>query len=104
VWFALAWGAFPALTGYFVNALSLSPVGVLVAAACFALSLAQRRLSTPARQLRRRTSAVSGEQVMSDGTVFQITREEIAGPLEGALSMLSAAIVLLACALLAARL
>ena len=28
-WFALAWGGFPAFTGYFVNALEIRPAGVL---------------------------------------------------------------------------
>src|SRR5436190_12276911 len=49
VWFAAAWGAFPALTGYWVNALVVRAEGVLIVAACFVLSVAQRRLSTPAR-------------------------------------------------------
>ncbi len=103
-WFALAWGAFPAFTGYFVNALSLSAAGVLVAAGCFALSLAQRRLSTPARRLRRQTVAVVGEQRLSDGSVEALTREGLAAPLERALSLLSAALVLLALGLLVVRL
>ncbi len=68
-WFALAWGAFPAFTGYFVQSLTVRPAGVLVAAACYLLSLAQRRLSTPVRQLRRRTTSVSGEQRLADGEV-----------------------------------
>ena len=54
-WFALAWGGFPAFTGYFVNALTIRPAGVLVAGACCLLSVAQRRLSTPVRRLRRNT-------------------------------------------------
>src|SRR2546423_5682352 len=54
-WFAAAWGAFPALTGYWANALTLRLPGLLTAAACFGLSVAQRRLSTPARELRRQT-------------------------------------------------
>jgi len=54
-WFALAWGGFPAFTGYFANALTITPTGLLIAAACCLTSLAQRRLSTPARDLRRRT-------------------------------------------------
>jgi hypothetical protein len=68
VWFALAWGAFPALTGYWINALELRVEGLLTAAACFLLSVAQRRLSTPARELRRRTVSVSGRQQLTDGT------------------------------------
>ena len=45
-WFALGWGAFPALTGYFVNAEQLAPAGVLIAAGCIGMSVAQRRLSS----------------------------------------------------------
>src|ERR671918_2434924 len=55
LWFAAAWGAFPAATGYWANALEVEPAGALVVIACFALSIAQRRLSTPVRELRRRT-------------------------------------------------
>ena len=77
-WFAAAWGAFPALTGFWVNALGIhslgeAAAGVLVTAACFGLSVAQRRLSTPARELRRRTVAVSGEQRLADGTTRELT-------------------------------
>ncbi|MGH2853573.1 MAG: hypothetical protein ACRDLF_05205, partial [Solirubrobacteraceae bacterium] len=61
-WLAASWGAFPALTGYWVNALELRAPAALAAVACFMLTLAQRRLSTPARELRRRTVALSGEQ------------------------------------------
>src|SRR5437016_3430797 len=68
-WFALGWGAFPAFTGYFVQALAIKPEGILVAAACYLLSVAQRRLSTPARELRRRTVEIEGEQRLADGTV-----------------------------------
>lgn len=103
VWFALAWGAFPAFTGYFVNALTVRPAGVLVAAACFLLSLAQRRLSTPTRELRRHTVAVSGSQQLMDGRELDLTQERLSAPLEGALSALWLALVLLAAGLLAVR-
>ncbi len=103
-WFALAWGAFPAFTGYFVNALDVRLGGVLVAAACYLLSLGQRRLSTPARELRRRTAAVTGERRLNDGTVIELTRAELSRPLEGALSALSLAMVVLAAGLLTVRL
>ena len=72
-WFAPAWGAFPALTGYWVNALSLRAPGLLVAAACWALSVAQRRLSTPVRELRRRTVSVEGQQRLADGSVRELS-------------------------------
>ncbi len=103
-WFALAWGAFPAFTGYFVNALEIRPAGVLVAAACFGLSVAQRRLSTPARRLRRQTAALEGRQRLADGTVIELTPEELSAPLEGALAALWPALVLLAAGLVAVRL
>ena len=72
-WFALAWGAFPAFTSYWANALELRPAGVLITAACFALSVAQRHLSTPARELRRRTVALRGEQQLADGRRVELS-------------------------------
>jgi hypothetical protein len=104
LWFALAWGGFPAFTGYFVNSLEIRPAGLLVTAACVLISLAQRRLSTPARALRRRTAAVSGEQLMTDGEVIPLDAARLAAPLEGALSVLWVALVLLAAGMVAMRL
>src|SRR5919109_2058262 len=78
LWFAVAWGAFPAFTSYWVNALSVRPEGVLVATACLLLSVAQRRLSTPARELRRRTAAVVGEQRLRDGEVVPLSVTRLA--------------------------
>jgi len=103
-WFALAWGGFPAFTGYFANALTIRPAGVLVAAGCCLLSAAQRRLSTPARELRRHTAEVIGAQRLDDGTVLELNRTRLAEPLEGALSALWLALVLLAAGLVAVRL
>lgn len=103
-WFALAWGGFPAFTGYFVNALTIRPAGILVAAACCLLSAAQRRLSTPARVLRRRTGEVVGEQRLTDGTALELTRARLSAPLEGALSALWLALALLAAGLVVVRL
>jgi hypothetical protein len=103
-WFALAWGAFPAFTGYFVNALTIRPAGILVAAACYLLSVAQRRLSTPARRLRRETASVAGTQRLRDGRVLELTATQLAQPLEGALSTIWLALVLLAAGAVAVRL
>jgi hypothetical protein len=104
VWFAIAWGGFPALTGYFAQTLTIRPAGLLVAAGCCLLSAAQRRLSTPVRELRRRTTAVTGEQRLTDGTAVELTEARLAAPLEGALSALWIAVVLLAAGLLAVKL
>src|SRR5664280_2207138 len=54
LWFAIGWGAFPAFTGWFVNAENVELPGILIALGCMAISVAQRRLSSPARELRRR--------------------------------------------------
>ena len=104
LWFAAAWGAFPALTGYWVNALGLRAQGALVVAACFLLSVAQRRLSTPVRELRRRTVSVSGQQQLADGTVVQLDAARLAAPLDAALKACALALVLLAVGLVVARL
>jgi hypothetical protein len=103
-WFAAAWGAFPAATGFWVNALSVHAAGVLAAAACFMLSVAQRRLSSPVRELRRRTMSVSGEQRLLDGRVVPLDARGLAAPLEGALAACALAITLLATALVVLRL
>jgi hypothetical protein len=104
LWFALAWGGFPALTGYFAQTLTIRPAGLLVAGGCCLLSAAQRRLSTPVRELRRRTLAVSGEQQLTDGRTIELTKAHLATPLEGALSALWLAVVLLAAGLVAMKL
>lgn len=103
-WFAAAWGAFPALTGYWINALEFRLPGVLVAAACFALSLAQRRLSTQVRELRRRTLSVSGEQQLADGTTIELDAARLAAPFDDALRACALALTLLATGLVIARL
>ena len=78
LWFALGWGAFPAFTGYFVNASQVSLAGVLIAAGCMAMSVAQRRLSSAARELRRRTVEVHGVRERTDGSSEELTRRAAA--------------------------
>jgi hypothetical protein len=95
-WFAVAWGGFPAFTGYFAGALAIRPAGLLVTAACCLLSASQRRLSTPVRELRRSTVAVEGRQTLRDGRTIELTRERLVAPLDGTLSTLWLAMVLLA--------
>jgi hypothetical protein len=104
VWFAVGWGAFPAFTGYLANAEKVALPGLLIAAGCFAMSAAQRRLSSPARELRRRTSSISGVRTLPDGGSEPLSLPGLLKPLDGALAALSAATVLTACALVAARL
>jgi hypothetical protein len=108
-WFAAGWGAFPALTSWWVNTLELEHLdelvaGLAVATGCFGLSVAQRRLSTPVRELRRRTVSVGGEQLLDDDTRVPLSVERLARPLDGALRALSWAVVALAVGLVAVRL
>jgi hypothetical protein len=103
LWFALGWGAFPAFTGYFANSLRIGLAGILIAAGCTAMSFAQRRLSSAARELRRRTRSVTGVRTRLDGSTEELTVEVLLGPLDAALALLSATSVLLAASLLVAR-
>lgn len=104
LWFAVGWGAFPAFTGYVANAERIALPGVLMACGCLALSVAQRRLSAPARELRRRTRAVRGVRISSEGRAEELSLEGLLAPLDGALAAMSVAVVFTACALLAWRL
>ena len=102
--FAAAWGAFPLLTAYVAQADGLALAPVLGALAAFALSLAQRTLSTPARQLRRQVDTVTGTMTFADGTTRPIDGETLRRPLEEALRALSWAVIAFAAAMAVARL
>ncbi|HJR18727.1 MAG TPA: hypothetical protein VJ922_03320 [Actinomycetota bacterium] len=103
-WFALAWGAFPAITASYANALELRAEGLLVAAGCFALSRAQRTLSTPVRALRRRTRRVEGLIERTDGSIEPLDERTLRASPEAALRWLSLAMPLLAAGAVIARL
>jgi hypothetical protein len=103
-WFALSWGAFPVLTAYFAQTGRLSFAALGAAVAGYALSYAQRMLSTPARLLRRRTKSVTGELILADGSQVALDRATLLRPLERALAASSWGIVLLSLGLVASRL
>lgn len=103
LWFALAWGAFPALTAFFAQTASVTVASVVLAAACAALSAAQRTLSTPVRRLRRSVAAVQGEITLRDGTMELLDADALRHGPESALRWLSLAMPLLAAAALIAR-
>ena len=103
LWFALSWGAFPALTAYFAQAGTVRSEAILVALACLFLSAAQRRLSTPVRELRRKIASVEGRMVLLDGSETTVSEATLRKAPEGALRALSVAVVMLAAGLLAAR-
>jgi len=103
-WFALSWGAFPVLTAYFAQTGRLSLAAVGAAVAGYALSYAQRMLSTPARLLRRRSRSVAGAVTMNDGSQVSLDKPTLLRPLERALAAASWGVVALALALVTSRL
>ena len=104
LWFGLAWGAFPALTANFAQTGTINAIGLLGAAYAFAMSLTQRTLSTPVRQLRRKTDAVEGTIHFSDGRTGEVSLPGILRPLEQGLQWLVRTSLLLALALFLMRL
>ena len=102
--FAAAWGAFPTLTGYAAQTGTVSVAAVLAAGGALALSAAQRRLSAPARTIRRRVVRAEGTITFADGKSVPVTTRLLLDPLERALRAASWAIALLAAALAVARL
>jgi hypothetical protein len=103
LWFALAWGAFPALTGFFAQTGRVTAPSVVVGGACAALSAAQRTLSTPVRRLRRHVRSVAGELTLADGTTEALDASALRRTPETALRYLSLAMVLLGAGLVTAR-
>lgn len=104
LWFALAWGAFPALTSSFAQTARVSVAAVLAAAGCASLSAAQRVLSTPVRRLRRSVREVRGAIELADGTIEPLDASFLRSAPERGLRWLSAAVPLIAAAALVARL
>ena len=103
--FAAAWGAFPVLTAYVAQAGTLR-VGAPCSwrAGAFALSWAQRALSTPARMLRRSVRGVDGTLTLADGTVRHLDDSFLLAPLERALRAMSWGLVTVAAGIAVARL
>jgi len=100
LWFALAWGALPALAAYVVQTGRVRVEAIAAGAYAALVSYAQRVLSTPVRDTRRRVVAVSGTIEHRDGSAEDVTRETLMGTQETALRLLSAATVAVAVALL----
>ena len=100
--FALAWGAFPALTLAYATGAPAVPAIAVAAGAAF-LSLAQRRLSTRVRAIRRKAVSVGGEIRYRDGTREPVDARSLIAAPEAGLRLLWPAIALLALGLLLAR-
>lgn len=107
--FGLAWGAFPLATSYLAQAHTLSAPVIILGIFALVYSLAQRTLSKHARFWRRRVAflsahyALNGEPVAM-GFAHDLTKQDIFGPAEGALQLMTWAVVALAVGLLLWRL
>ncbi|MGH8928084.1 MAG: hypothetical protein ACRDWH_07015 [Acidimicrobiia bacterium] len=100
--FALAWGAFPALIGYWAQAQTIGWAALLMAGVAALLSMAQRALSTPARNLRR--TVAHAELILErPESTERWEEEQILSTWERPLKLLAAAVVTLAIGLLVAR-
>ncbi len=104
LWFAIGWGAFPALTGYFAQTGHTSAAVVVVALACAAFSHAQRVLSTQVRRVRRQVTDVNGSLTLESGGKESIDAAWLLKTPESALRVMALAMPLLAVALLIPKL
>jgi hypothetical protein len=102
--FALGWGAFPLLTAYFAQHANLSVPALFASAFAAFISQTQRELSSPARDIRRRTASIEGVKVLLDGTTVPLTSQSMLEPLERALRSLCWATFALALSLVYLRL
>jgi hypothetical protein len=99
VGFGLAWGAFPTISGYYAQHWTIGAAAIVAAVAAFALTLAQRALSTPARWLRRRVTGITTVATLADGSEQHLTSSDLTKPLEQALRAIACGVVLVAVAL-----
>lgn len=100
--FALAWGGFPVLVGFWAQTEHVDGSALLVALAATLLSLTQRALSTPARYVRRKAKDATVHLDGSSGGE-DWSREELLDTWERPLKVLAAAVVTLAVGLLAVQ-
>ena len=102
VGFAIAWGGFPVIASAAANGAPLLAT-IVAAIGAALLSLAQRRLSTPVRRVRRKAVEVSGSVRYRDGTVEQIDAARLIGAPESGLRLIWLAIAAISIGALLAR-
>jgi demethylmenaquinone methyltransferase / 2-methoxy-6-polyprenyl-1,4-benzoquinol methylase len=100
--FAFAWGGFPVVVAAYAVGAPPLPTAVAAAGATL-LSLAQRRLSTRVRAVRRRATQVTGQISYRDGSSEMIDAPALIAVPEAGLRLLWLAAVLIGGGALAAR-
>jgi hypothetical protein len=101
--FSLSWGALPFITGYFVNALSLSVGAVLASVAIGLLTYTQRTLSLQARSVRRNLDSPIKALKLENGEEIQVSTTDLISPAEKSLQALTLTIFIFAVALICQR-
>jgi hypothetical protein len=104
LWFGLAWGGFPVICGYAACAGRVGASAIVAAGFAIALSLAQRSLSAHTKRIRREAVRVEGIVELRDGGRLVLDETALIRAPERALELLAAANMLLALALVVARL
>ena len=104
IWFGLAWGAFPVIVSYWANAEQIDFAVLVLATACFVLSLAQRTLSNRARRLRRTVQRATGAIEFHDGRVETVDLAYLVATPELALRLTGGSVILFAVGWLLTRL
>jgi ubiquinone/menaquinone biosynthesis methyltransferase len=100
--FALAWGGFPVVAA--AAAAGAPPMATAAGAlGASLLSLAQRRLSTPVRRVRRKALEVHGEILFRDGSTEPLDASRLIAAPEAALRLLWLATFALSAGVLLAR-
>ena len=98
-WFAAAWGSFPMITAYWVNAEGFTLTAGMVAVLCYMVTAGQRVLSKRARMLRREGRLDWTEP--DSGSTYDINSALVAP--ERALQTLNLIVVLVAAGMLLIR-
>jgi demethylmenaquinone methyltransferase / 2-methoxy-6-polyprenyl-1,4-benzoquinol methylase len=100
--FALAWGGFPVLAA--AAATGAPPIATAAGAiGASLLSLAQRRLSTPVRHIRRKAVEVRGEVRYANGSIERLDASRLIAAPEAALRLLWLAMFAISAGVLIAR-
>ncbi|MDD3619007.1 MAG: hypothetical protein RBR09_11880 [Desulfobulbaceae bacterium] len=100
--FALSWGAFPVIAGYWTQSGTISGSALAGAAAAALFSLAQRSLSTQARFVRRKTRNCCA-LFNTEEKVKRWEKDELLNTWEKPLRLLAWAVTLLAIGLLVGK-
>jgi len=101
--FSVSWGILPFITGYFVNALSISPGALLASIAVGLLTYVQRTLSLQARSVRRNFDSPVSALKLESGEEINVTTSDLISPAEKSLKALTITVFVFAIALLCQR-